>query len=510
MPDNLSYSVSLDSSGYTRPMSECVAEVKKLGAASKAVPTDGMAGMGEGVSSARAKLEKLKESLGMVPKQLDQVTAAADKSSAALSRISNIAIGTVVGGLADVTGKASEKLAEMSEKTQGAGPKMAAALGTASVAMQVLKDGQEAYADAVGIIGPKGAAAYAVVAAAYKGVDRVGRSILATQQEAIDHLVEIDALAASHAKRRADDEKDAVAAHNESVAAKEALTIEHMEHLENVAREHAKNDQKRAEDAAAAAEQSAERIAAARERGYATKLSPQADLERQISAQKAAGPSGQAAVDAAAATAKEGIYLRTVLIWELEKKLSDLKAADAKTAADTLEKAQQLAAATAATADAAERKAAADRAATAMAAKDFKGDNAILLARSMGDEKQAKALERAAAVEQTKRRLEDQGASPAAAADQAERRQNLEEMVADRAKNPRRIRTLTPEQSAARRALSPAMRGTTAQLRKRAISAAAAHHADPPGGGKDHGEAMSKKLDTLELILKKLENVGSA
>ena len=509
MPENLTYAVSLDSSNYTRSMADCVAEVKKLGKASNEVPKDIWDGVDERFKKSRASLEDFKKSLGIVPKQLDDVTVAANKSAGALKGISNIAIGTVISGLKPGIEKAQEAVESFSASLEGSSPKMAAALGGVSSALQVVQDGADAAAGAMAF-GPVVAVGVGLVTAAYKGVMRVTEELTQATEDLTDSY-------AFSAKSRQDQIARLAALEEQRVAGENALLQEqHDKRLadkdlrEKLAAKNAEVERKASEEIAAAAEASAERVAAARERAYAVALSPQADLQRQITEQKAAGPTGQAAVDAATGEAKEGIYLRTVLIYELEKKLSDLKAADAKTGADAVQKAQQIAAATAETAAAAERKAAADAKAAAAAAKEFKGDNAILLARSMGNEKQARALEREAAVEQTKRRLIDQGAGPEAAADQAERRQKLQEMVEDRQKNPRRIRTLTPAQSAARRALSPAMRGTTEKLRRQAEGAAAAHHAAPVGGAKDHGGEISKKLETLQLILKKLENLGTA
>ncbi len=315
----------------------------------------------------------------------------------------------------------------------------------------------------------------------------------------------------------------------EAKAASDTATFWELKQQERAAFE-----KQQAEERVKLEEAAQEKIVAAGEKAWAARLSQQANLERQLRAKQAEGPSGAEAVDGAKdILVRETIATRTAEIFSLQRQIKDLQA----TAAEKAER----------EAEAAQRKAEAEEkvlAAREKAVDTFTAENAMLEARASGNKKLVDQLERQKAVEATKQSLmRDQGINASLAGRIAERRQLLEEAAAKREANPNRLRLESPEQTLARReamksaadkardarrsgveaaedpalARREAMKSAADKAREArrngvdaAKQAAAIAAAKKPDEKKDHAENISKKLDKLAAISNTLDKLNIA
>lgn len=248
------------------------------------------------------------------------------------------------------------------------------------------------------------------------------------------------------------------------------------------------------------------RMAKAEEEYFRKTLSREQQIAREMAQLKQEGPVGS---EAAAKIGDQGIkaeiYERTLKLKALEKELADLQATAADKAANE--------------AEAAERKAQAEERALRareQAKASFEAENAILAARAAGNERLAKQLERAAAVEQIKLQLmREQGLGEAAASAAAERRMKLQEAAGGRDEGGGRIRLLSKEESemnreARKSAADKAREARWAGIGEANAAARDAQEVKTVPKDKDHTESIAKKLDTLDKISTQLEALGIA
>lgn len=246
----------------------------------------------------------------------------------------------------------------------------------------------------------------------------------------------------------------------------------------------------------AAGRQEAQEIKAAERKAFEATNTPEAVLRKELADKQAEKSAGAAAI------AK---HKAEILV--IEKQLATLQ----ETAKN---KAEAEATAAERQAAAEERTLAAKKEAEAKAVAAFAQEQAILAARANGDEKQVKQLERQAAVEATKQRLMEAGMNPEAAARAAERQQLLKETIQDRENNPRRSRApRSVEESEARRTAMREAGEAAREARRRGLDGANAAAGDmlaQKPDRKDFGETISKKLDGVKEIVKKLDGIGVA
>lgn len=168
---------------------------------------------------------------------------------------------------------------------------------------------------------------------------------------------------------------------------------------------------RRAEEQARTDESLIERAKAASEATFASRLSEEKNLARQIANLKASGPSGQAAVDSQQdLQTKTEILERTSEIMQLEDRLKEINKDKADSAAQAAETAAK------------------EVATKSRAAADFAAETAILDARLAGNTELAETLERQSRAEQLKLRImREQGIAAPQAGIMAEKRLKLEE-----------------------------------------------------------------------------------
>lgn len=265
------------------------------------------------------------------------------------------------------------------------------------------------------------------------------------------------------------------------------------------AQERMEGEKARIAEKEAADKAAAERIRKAQEEIYGNRLTPEANLERQINNLRGQGPSGADAVNAAKSPQVAAqIAERTAEIVALEKQLADLRKSNADAAQREAEAAAQKAAA-----------AAKDLAARNQARAAFAQEGAILEARAAGDTARVAQLEREAAIEQKKLQImREQGLTETEARIEAEKRVALQARAnGDAARTPLRER-IAQERAARIRATRDEKDGPGQLINaERAANALARRGpaADPAQAGRENRRAAeSKTPDAILAVVKQL------
>jgi tape measure domain-containing protein len=264
------------------------------------------------------------------------------------------------------------------------------------------------------------------------------------------------------------------------------------------AQERLEGEKARIAEKEAADKAAAERIRKAQEEIYGNRLTPEANLERQINNLRGQGPSGADAVNGAkSAQVAAEIAERTAQIVALEKQLADLRKSNAEASQREAEAAAQKAAAAS--------KELADR---NQARAAFAQEGAILEARAAGDTARVAQLEREAAIEQKKLQImREQGLTETEARIEAEKRVALQARAnGDAARTPLRER-IAQERAARVRASRDERDPARLVNSERAANALARRGpaADPAQAGRENRRAAeSKTPDAILAVVKQL------
>jgi len=265
------------------------------------------------------------------------------------------------------------------------------------------------------------------------------------------------------------------------------------------AQERLEGEKARIAEKEAADKAAAERIRKAQEEIYGNRLTPEANLERQIANLRGQGPSGADAVNGAKSLEVAAqIADRTAQIVALEKQLAELRKSNADAAQRDAEAAAQKA-----------ESAAKEQATRNQARAAFAQEGAILEARAAGDTARVAQLEREAAIEQKKLQImREQGLTEAEARIEAEKRVALQARAnGDAARTPLRER-IAQERAARIRSSRDENPGPGRLINAERAAAALARRgpaADPAQAARDNRRAAeSKTPDAILAVVKQL------
>lgn len=265
------------------------------------------------------------------------------------------------------------------------------------------------------------------------------------------------------------------------------------------AQERLEGEKARIAEKEAADKAAAERIRKAQEEIYGNRLTPEANLERQIANLRGQGPSGADAVNGAkSAQVAAQIAERTAQIVALEKQLADLRKSNADAAQRDAEAAAQKA-----------ESAAKEQATRNQSRAAFALEGAILEARAAGDTARVAQLEREAAIEQKKLQImREQGLTETEARIEAEKRVALQARAnGDAARTPLRER-IAQERAARIRANRDVREGPGRLINAERAAAALARRgpaADPAQAARENRrEAENKTPAAILAVVKEL------
>jgi tape measure domain-containing protein len=292
-------------------------------------------------------------------------------------------------------------------------------------------------------------------------------------------------------------------------AAQRAADNRSADFWDQKAQERLEGEKARIAEKEAADKAAAERIRKAQEEIYGNRLTPEANLERQINNLRGQGPSGADAVNGAKSPQVAAqIAERTAQIVALEKQLADLRKSNADASQREAEAAAQKAAAAA--------KELADR---NQARAAFAQEGAILEARAAGDTARVAQLEREAAIEQKKLQImREQGLTETEARIEAEKRVALQARAnGDAARTP--LRERIAQERAARIRANRDERDGPGQLinAERAANALARRGpaADPAQAARENRRAEESKtpaaiLAVVKELAENIDNLATA